>query len=94
MIAIRLPKTSNLESPGAGMLGWAAIHVHANIVDRQLHNIPYIDRESNLLSSRMKMGCRWFAGKSCGGCGFAGRARVFQDTEKKERYNRMRMIIF
>jgi len=65
-----------------------------NIVEKQLHNILYIERESNLLSSsRMKTDCRWFAGKFFSGCKSAGRARVFQGDEKKETYNIMRMII-
>ena len=76
------------------MLGWTAIQVHVNSVERQLHNIPYIDRESNLLSSsRMKMDRKWFVENFCDDCKFAGRAKVFHGAERKERYNRIRMII-
>ena len=39
------------------MLGWTVIHVHANMVERQLQSILHIDRVSNLSSSRMKMDC-------------------------------------
>ena len=82
MIASRLLRTTHSESPAAGMLGWTAIHVHVNIVERQLHSILYIDRESNLLSSsRMKTDCKWFMGKFSSGCKSAGRARVFQGAE-------------
>jgi len=93
MIATRLLRTAQLESPGAGIFGWTAIHVHVNIVDRQLQSTPYIDRVSNLLSSRMKMDWRWFLGKFCGCRKSVGRAKVFQGREKKERYNKVRRII-
>ena len=93
MITSRLLRIVHSESPGAGMLGWTVIHVHANIVERQLHSIPYIDRESNL-SSRSKMDCRWvLEGISGGRKSAVGRARVFQDPEKKQRYNRVRKIM-
>ena len=74
------------------MLGWTVIHVHANIVERQLQSIPYIDRESNL-SSRMKMDCRWLLGRISGDRESVGSARVFQNPEKKQRYNRVRKIM-
>ena len=85
MIATRLPRISHQESLGAGMLGWTAIHVHANIVERQLQNIPYTDRVSNLSSSRMKMDCKWFLGRISGGRESIGRARLFQGPEMKQR---------
>ena len=75
------------------MLGWTVIHVHANIVERQLHSVPYIDRESNLSSSRMKMDCRWFLERISGDRESVGSARVFQDPEKKQRYNKVRNIM-
>ena len=93
MIASRLLRTAPWESPGAGMLGWMVIHVHANIVERQLQSIPYTDRLSNLSSSRMKMDCKWFLGRISGGRESVGRPRVFQDPEKKQRYSKVRKII-
>ena len=92
MIATRLLGTAQSESPAAGMLGWMVIHVHANIVERQLQSILYIDRVSNL-SSRMKMDCQWFLGRISGGREPVGRARVFQGPEKIQRYNRARKIM-
>lgn len=93
MIATRLLRIAHCESPGAGMLGWTASHVHANMVERQLHSILYTDRVSNLSSSRMKMDCGWFLGRVCGGWKSFGRARVFQGPEKKQKYSRMRKIM-
>jgi len=93
MIATRLLKTAHFESPGAGIFGWTVIHVHVNIVDRQLQSMPYIDRVSNRLSSRMKMDWKWFLGRFCGCRQSVGRAKVFQGREKKERYKRERRII-
>jgi len=75
------------------MLGWMVIHVHANIVERQLQSILYIDRESNLSSSRRKMDCRWVLEGISGGPKSVGRARVFQGPEKQQRYNRVRKIM-
>ena len=93
MIASRLLRTSQWEFPGAGMLGWTAIYEHANIVEKQLANILYVDRVSNLSSSQMKMDSRWFRGKISGGRKSVGRARTFQRPAKKEKYNRMTMIM-
>ena len=75
------------------MLGWMVIHVHANIVERQLQSIPYIDRVSNLSSSRMKMDCKWVLERISGGRKSVGRARMFKDPEKKQRYKRVRKIM-
>ena len=93
MIANRLLRTAQRESPGSGMFGWTAIHVHVNMVERQLQSTPDIDRVSNWPSSRMEMDGRWFLGKFCCGSKLVGRAKVFQGREKKERYNRARKII-
>jgi len=93
MIASRLLRTAHCESPGAGMFGWTVIHVHANIVERQLQRIPYIDRGPNLPSSRMKMDCRWVLGRISGDRDSVGSARVFQDPEKKQRYSKVRKIM-
>jgi hypothetical protein len=41
----------------------------------------------------MKMDCRWFLGRISGGRRSVGRARAFGGPAKKERYNRMRMIM-
>ena len=75
------------------MLGWTVIHVHANMVERQLQSILYIDRESNLSSSRMKMDCKWVLGRISGSDESVGKARVFQDPENEQRYNRQRNIM-
>ena len=76
------------------MLGWTVIHVHANIVERQLQSMLYIDRVSNFVSSsRMKIDERWFLGRISGGRKSVGRARVFQGPEKKQRYSKMRKIM-
>jgi len=83
MIATRLLGTAQSESPGAGMLGWMVIHVHANIVERLLQSILYIDRVSNMSSSRMKMDCQWLLGRISGGREAVGRARVFQGPLEK-----------
>ena len=56
----------------------------------------YIERVSNLLSSRMKMDSdgTWFpVGMISSGRESVGRARVFQGPEKKQRYSRMRKIM-
>ena len=58
------------------------IYVHANIVERQLQSMLYIDRVSTLSSSRMKMDC--FVGKISDGRKSVGRARVFQDSERNK----------
>ena len=75
------------------MLGWTVIHVHANMVERQLQSILYIDRESNLSSSGMKMDCKWVLGRISGGGESVGKARVFQDPENEKRYNKQRNIM-
>ena len=90
MIATRLLRIAHFESPGAGMLGWTASHVHANMVERQLHSILYTDRVSNLSSSRMKMDCGWFLGS---GRKSFEKARVFQGRERKQKNSRMRKIM-
>ena len=71
------------------------IHVHANIVERQLQSMPYTDQVSNLSSSRMKTDCnsQWLLGRISGGRESVGRARVFQGPEKNQRYNRARNIM-
>ena len=90
MIAARLLRTAHLESLGAGMLGWTVIHVHVNIVERQLQRILYTERVPNLVSSsRMKMDCRWFLGRISSGCKCVGRARMLQGREKNQRYNKI-----
>ena len=55
MITTHLPRTAHLESWSAGILGWTAIHVHANIVERQLQSILYIDRVLPHLVSSLQM---------------------------------------
>ena len=63
------------------------------MVERQLQSIPYIDRESNLSSSRMKLDCMWFLTSISGGRESVGSAKVFQDPAKKKRYNKVRNIM-
>jgi len=41
----------------------------------------------------MKMDCRWLLGRISGDRESVGSARVFQNPEKKQRYNRVRKIM-
>ena len=73
------------------MLGCTVIHVHANMVERQLQSMLYIDRVSNLSSSRMKIDC--FLEKSSDGRKSVGKARVCEGSEKQKKYSTARKIM-
>ena len=54
MSAIGLRRTTSLLSLGPELFRWTAIHVHVNMVDRQLQNTPNVDLSSNLSASGVK----------------------------------------
>jgi len=54
IIANRLRNTAHWLSFGAGIFGWTAIQVQANMVDKQLQTMFHIDLVPNLSMSRAK----------------------------------------
>jgi hypothetical protein len=86
IIANRLRNTAQGLSFGAGIFGWTAIQVQANMVEKQLQIMFHIDLVPNVLGLRARSEGGMSVGRSEG----VGRAK----EKPNERYSKVKRIIF